>query len=98
MAIELQLLSVTALVISEPRERQIYEAMSQSSERDRQRAEWEKRANQPLRADRLREPGEPYVMPGRSLSAQRDRVAERLMAQANGTVWDLYQQEQQASA
>ncbi|AXL88703.1 hypothetical protein C4J65_10470 [Streptomyces sp. CB09001] len=63
------------------RRHQVFEAMSQSDEQDRERAKWEQRANRPLRADGLREPGEPYVMPGRSGSARRDRTAERLMAQ-----------------
>ncbi|MFM9556208.1 hypothetical protein [Streptomyces caniscabiei] len=74
------------------RRQQVFEAMSQSAERERQRAEWEQRANRPLRADRAPEPGTPYVSP-EGQTARRDRVSERLMAQANGTVWNLYQQE-----
>ncbi|MFM9461333.1 hypothetical protein ACKI1K_00600 [Streptomyces scabiei] len=76
---------------------QVFEAMSKSSERDRERAKWEQRANRPVRADRAPEPGTPYVSPEGQL-ARRDRVSERLMAQANGTVWNLYQQEQAAGA
>ncbi|MEU5341278.1 hypothetical protein AB0H18_10660 [Streptomyces sp. NPDC020766] len=72
--------------------RQTYDAMSQSSERDRERAKWEERANRPLRADGLREPGAPYVTPT-GHGARRDRTSERLMAQANGVVFNLYDPE-----
>ncbi|MFF7936528.1 hypothetical protein [Streptomyces sp. NPDC007940] len=75
------------------RRQQVFEAMSQSSERERERAKWEQRANRPVRPDGAPEPGTPYVSPD-GQTARRDRVSERLMAQANGTVWNLYQQEE----
>lgn len=83
------------------RRRQTFEAMSQSSERDRERAKWEARANRPLRANRAPEPGAPYVTPDGQNGARRDRTAERLMAQYHGadaTVWSLYEQEQADTA
>lgn len=73
--------------------RRVHEQMRQQADAS-EREYWETRANQPLRADRAPEPGAPYVTPGNSESRRRDRTSERLMAQANGTVWDLYQQEQ----
>ena len=79
------------------RHQQVFEAMSQSSERDRERAKWEAQANRPVRPNGAPEPGTPYVSPN-GQTARRDRVSERLMAQANGTVWNLYQQEQTAGA
>ncbi|MFE7278556.1 hypothetical protein [Streptomyces sp. NPDC057623] len=78
--------------------RATYDAMRESSERDRERAKWEAQANRPVRADGLREPGAPYVTPDGQSGYRRDRTSERLMAQANGTVWALYQQEQAAGA
>ncbi|MGW7169681.1 hypothetical protein ACWGH3_31290 [Streptomyces sp. NPDC054884] len=83
------------------RRHQVFEAMSKSSERDRERAKWVQRANRPLRADRLPEPGAPYVTPDGQSGYRRDRTAERLMAQYHGadaTVWNIYQQEQAAGA
>lgn len=81
------------------RQRQTFDAMSQSSERDRERAKWEARARRPVRGARAPEPGAPYVTPeGDGVGQHRDRTAERLMAQANGTVWSIYQQEQAAGA
>ncbi|MCX4763256.1 hypothetical protein OG562_20240 [Streptomyces sp. NBC_01275] len=73
--------------------RATYDAMSQTSDKERERAYWEERANRPLRADRSPEPGAPYVTPNGE-TPRRDRTSERLMAQANGVVFNIYDQEQ----
>ncbi|MGW0750276.1 hypothetical protein [Streptomyces sp. NPDC002587] len=76
------------------RKRRVHESVAELNRRSAEREHWENRANRPLRGDRTPEPGAPYVTPNGQNGYHRDRTSERLMAQANGTVWDLYQQEQ----
>ncbi|MFD5509461.1 hypothetical protein ACFWIB_17000 [Streptomyces sp. NPDC127051] len=76
--------------------RRVHEQMlaSNRAEKQAERERWERRANKPMQSSREPEPGAPYLIPGGSTAGHRDRTSERLMAQANGTVWALYQQEQ----
>lgn len=66
----------------EAERRAAYEHMNATANAhaEAERQEWEKRAAKPL-TSRTPQAGDPYVIPGDHSAGNRDRVAEKLMAQ-----------------
>ncbi|WP_445270552.1 hypothetical protein [Streptomyces sp. DSM 41634] len=75
--------------------RQVHEQMRQQAATS-EREKWERRASAPLVPKGAIPPG--TSVNDHSYITTRDRASEKLMAQANGTVWALYEEEQAETA